>query len=202
MSVYETLLKLFEANSQLAISDILKGLQEAGYLKDSEYESLLNYQQTPKASSIFISYRRQDSRWFTRQLFQNLEEEFPGLEIFWDLELALGEDFTEAIENAVNKSSVLLAVIGNSWLQIRDENGLRRLDNPYDYVRFEIATALKRQMLVIPILIDKTPMPASKDLPEDLQGLIKRQALEVDEKRFRHDLAVLFNQIQTFMGKA
>jgi hypothetical protein len=200
VSVYQSLIKLYQEKTKpISVEEILENLKDAGYLTKIELDSLLRF---PKASGIFISYRRQDSRWFTRQLHELLQKEFPESKIFWDLELGLGEDFTLAIEKAVQESNVLLAVIGNNWLNTQDETGQRRLDNPYDFVRLEIAAALKRSILIIPILIDKTPMPQAKDLPSDLQDLVKRQALEVDEKRFRHDIELLLTQLKTYFEKA
>jgi hypothetical protein len=203
VSVYATLLKLYqEKPQQIDSRKILQKLKDEGHLSDTELAHLLELQKTVFTSGIFISYHRQDSRWFTRDLHAILLDEFPNTEIFWDLELALGEDFTQAIEKAVQSCSVMLVVMGNNWLNAQDETGQRRLDNPHDYVGLEIAAALKRSILIIPILIDKTPMPQAKDLPRDLQDLVKRQALEVDEKRFRHDIELLLTQLKTYFEKA
>jgi hypothetical protein len=55
---------------------------------------------------------------------------------------------------------VLLALIGLKWLDARDENGThRRLDDPDDFVRIEIVTALQRNIPVIPILLDGAKIP-------------------------------------------
>jgi hypothetical protein len=86
--------------------------------------------------------------------------------------IALGEDFVEVIENTVAKCDVLIAVIGNNWLISKDDQGNRRLDNPEDFVRMEIGTALKRNIRVIPVLVDGAEMPRSTDLPEDLKRLV------------------------------
>jgi hypothetical protein len=128
-------------------------------------------------------------------LQEAIRQEFPNIAIFWDLELSLGENFVEAIEDAVNQCQVLLAIIGEDWLTISNEQGQRRLDNPNDFVRLEIAQALKRSIRVIPVLVDHKIMPTSEDLPDELKQLTQRQALEVDEKRFRHDVNVLLLEL-------
>ena len=119
---------------------------------------------------IFISYRRQESGWSARSLHDRLCREFNPDQIFMDLDaIALGEDFVDAIETTVDRCDVLVAVIGNNWLTCKDDHGDRRLDNPEDFVRMEIATALSREIRVIPVLVDGALMPRTTDLPEDLR---------------------------------
>ena len=55
-----------------------------------------------------------------------------------------GVDFAEVIKDAVNSCAVLVALIGRQWATLTDEEGARRLDNPDDFVRFEVKTALVR----------------------------------------------------------
>jgi hypothetical protein len=80
---------------------------------------------------------------------------------------------------------VLIAVIGNGWLISRD--GKRRLENSEDYVRIEIATALERDIRLIPVLVDGASMPQPGDLPDDLKALARRNALQLSHDRFRTD---------------
>jgi hypothetical protein len=89
------------------------------------------------------------------------------------------EDFVKTIEETVGSCDVLIAVIGKGWLTSCDQEGQRRLDNPEDVVRTEIATALKRDILVIPVFVDGTSMPRSRDLPDDLKALVRRNALRL-----------------------
>src|SRR5208282_3978071 len=91
------------------------------------------------SGQIFISYRREESRWSARSLHDRLCVDFDREQIFMDLDaIALGEDFVEVIETTVAKCDVLLAIIGDNWLTSKDERGNRRLDNPQDFVRMEI----------------------------------------------------------------
>jgi hypothetical protein len=82
-------------------------------------------------------------------------------------------------------------VIGKRWLLSPDEGGKRRLDNLEDFVRLEIATALERNIRVIPVLVDAASMPRSNDLPDDLKLLARRNALELSHNRFNADFGSL-----------
>src|SRR6266436_4869461 len=137
---------------------------------------------------IFISYRREESRWSTRSLYDRLCAHFDRKQIFMDIDaIALGDDFVKAIEKTVGECDVLIAVIGARWLISKDEHDGRRLDNPEDFVRREIATALKREIRVIPVLVDGALMPRSIELPDDLKPLVRRNALQVTDTGFDDD---------------
>jgi hypothetical protein len=140
------------------------------------------------SGQIFISYRRQDSSAWAGRLSDHLSNHFPANQIFMDVDsVDLGEDFVKTIEETVGSCDVLIAVIGKDWLTSRDQAGQRRLDNPEDFVRIEIATALKRGIRVIPVLVDGVEMPRSNDLPDDLKALVRRNALQLSHERFRTD---------------
>jgi hypothetical protein len=146
---------------------------------------------------IFISYRREESRWSARSLHDRLSGSFGPKQIFMDIDaIALGEDFVKAIETTVAKCDVLIAVIGNNWLTSKDDKGLRRLDSPEDFVRMEIATALRRDIRVIPVLVDGVSMPRSADLPDDLKPLVRRNALQISDTSFDGDCQRLVDAIE------
>ena len=132
---------------------------------------------------IYISYRRQETAWPARQLYDELVEHFPAEHVVKDY-TEPGVDFVERITAAVGSCDVLLALIGPQWLTITDDNGQRRLDNPEDYVRIEIETALTRKIRVIPILVDEAPMPRENQLPASLAALVRRNALEINPDTF------------------
>lgn len=137
------------------------------------------------SSGIFISYRRADSDYPAGWLFERLAEHFGRARVFKDVDsLQPGDDFAEVITTAVSSCSALVAVIGERWLTITDEYGRRRLDNPEDFVRLEIEAALTRGVRVIPVLVNGAGMPRSTDLPPGLQGLVRRQAVELSPYRF------------------
>src|SRR5688572_2423484 len=100
-------------------------------------------------AGIFFSYRRSDSAGYTGRLMDDLKSQFPDNEVFRDVEaIEAGADFVEAIDAAVKSCSVLLAVIGPRWLSVTDNGGRRRIDDPNDFVRLELASALRRNVRV------------------------------------------------------
>jgi TIR domain/Sulfatase-modifying factor enzyme 1 len=138
--------------------------------------------------TIFISYRRGQDAGFAGRLFDRLERTFRRKALFMDVDsIAPGQDFVSILEARVAECDVLLALIGRGWLTATDEAGRRRLDNPEDFVRIEIATALAQAKRVIPVLIDDVPMPRSEDLPEILRPLVRRQATRLSHDRFKAD---------------
>jgi hypothetical protein len=146
---------------------------------------------------IFISYRREESRWSAKMLRERLSRSFEPQQIFMDIDtIAPGEDFVKAIETTVAKCDVLIGVIGNNWLTSKDDHGDRRIENPEDFVRMEIATALKREIRVIPVLVDGALMPRSTDLPDDLKPLVRRNALPIGETSFDGDCIRLVSAIE------
>ncbi len=137
---------------------------------------------------IFISYRREESRWSARSLYDRLSASFGPKQIFMDIDaIALGEDFIKAIERTVSECDVLIAIIGANWLTSKDDQGDRRLNNPEDFVRMEIATALSRDIRVIPVLVDGALMPRPTELPDDLKPLVRRNALRISDTSFDGD---------------
>jgi tetratricopeptide (TPR) repeat protein len=134
---------------------------------------------------IFISYRRQETAWPAGRLYDVLVEHFPAEQVFKDVDnIDPGDDFVERITAAVSSCDVLLALIGQQWLTITDETGQRRLDNPGDYVRLEIETALTRKIRVIPILVDDAEMPRANQLPANLAPFARRNAVEINPLSF------------------
>jgi hypothetical protein len=147
-------------------------------------------------SRIFISYRREDSSYPADRLFKGLAGYFGADNVFKDIDtIPYGADFEKVIEAKVSSCDALIAVIGKDWLNAKDANGNRRLDNARDWVRNEIATALKRDVLVIPFLLDDVVMPEPRDLPEDLARLAKRQKLQTSIGHFDRDVDRLIRSL-------
>jgi hypothetical protein len=152
-------------------------------------------------SGIFVSYRRQDSQMAAGRLADCIKEEFGDAEIFRDVEnIDPGADFTEVLSRALNSCVVMLVVIGPQWLTIADKNGRRRLDSPSDWTRVEVATALQRNIRVIPVLLENTPMPEEAELPPDLAKLALRQALDLSDKRWTADTDKLMDTLARIPG--
>jgi hypothetical protein len=145
---------------------------------------------------IFISYRRDDSAFPAGWLYDRLCAHLGSGQVFKDVDSTEpGDNFVRVLEDAVGSCLVLLALIGDHWLDITDETGQRRLDNPDDFVRLEIEAALRRDVLVVPVLVGRAPMPKSEQLPDSLRELSQRQAIELSPNRFESDVARLVRVI-------
>jgi len=152
-----------------------------------------------RSANIFINYRREDSSGYAGRLFDALSSHFAG-RLFMDIDtLEPGVDFVEAIEQAVGSCEVLIVVIGREWLTIKDAAGQRRLDDPADFVRLEVETALGRKVRVIPVLVQDTPMPRTEELPPALARLARRNAIEISDARWAYDVDRLAHTIQRIL---
>jgi hypothetical protein len=146
---------------------------------------------------IFVTYRRDDSKADAGRICDHLVDRFGKNRVFFDIDtIPPGEDFAQYLQAKVSECDVLVAVIGKHWLAATDERGTRRLDNPNDFVRLEIASALKRNIPVFPILVDEAEMPRAQDLPDELAALSRQQAMELRHVGFRPQLQLLFRAIE------
>lgn len=154
--------------------------------------------------NTFISYRRDDAAGYAGRLHEALEDRLGRDQIFRDVDtLQPGQDFAEAIESRLNECRVFLALIGREWLDARDSTGQRRIDQSYDYVRLEISRALsRRDVLVIPVLIEGASMPAAEALPEDLRSLARKQAVHLRDDAWDHDVGRLASAISSAKAAA
>jgi hypothetical protein len=139
---------------------------------------------------IFISYRREDASGYAGRLNDQLAAHFGANHVFIDVDdISPGVDFAQAIERKVSSCDVLVALIGRRWLN-------NRLEDPNDFVRREIGTALERNIRVIPVLVDGAAIPQAHQLPPDLSMLARRQVLEMSDSRFHDDVKRLIRSIE------
>jgi hypothetical protein len=154
-----------------------------------------------QSHGVFISYRREDTAPYARLLKEHVGSRFPDVPVFMDLDsIEAGLDFAEVIESALRSCVVLIVLIGREWLTIADDDDCRRLDNPDDYVRFEIRTALRRCVRVVPVLVDGAKPPQRQQLPTDLDKLARLNALEMSYTRFEYDESRLMDVIQRVLA--
>ena len=152
------------------------------------------------AHAIFISYRRDDTEGEAGRLFDDLTRAFGSDAVFMDVAgIDPGIDFRKAIDDNVACCGVLLAIIGPTWATITGEDGARRLDNENDYVRLEIASALKRNIAVIPVLVHDAHMPHSPQLPDDLKDLAYRNSVEITHARWNSDVQLLIKALTQYV---
>lgn len=150
--------------------------------------------------SVFISYRREDSEGQAGRLFRDLVAHFGEDSVFMDVKgIDAGRDFRRAIDEQVSTCDVLLAIIGRSWTEAKDESGRRRLEDPEDFVRLETSTALKRDIPVIPVLVGGTRMPRKEQLPKDLEALAYRNGVELTHARWDSDVQVLIKSLGRYI---
>jgi hypothetical protein len=150
--------------------------------------------------SIFISYRRDDSEGEAGRLSDDLAQTFREESVFMDVNaIQPGRDFRKAIDDSIRECSVLLAIVGREWLESKDALGRRRLDDETDFVRLEIASALRRDIPVIPVLVRGAKMPRAEQLPADLQELAYRNAVELTHARWKSDVQVLIQALRPHM---
>jgi hypothetical protein len=147
-------------------------------------------------SGIFISYRREDSAEKAHSLYQALRSHFGADGVFIDVEnIGLGENFAAVIDEKVGFCDALIAIIGTKWLNSADKEGTRRLDDPDDWVRLEILSAINRGIKVIPVLVNDATPPGQQDLPYPLAGLAQFQALDL-HRTFNEGVARLYLQVE------
>jgi len=109
-----------------------------------------------------------------------------------DVEMPPGVDFVERIDEVLSGCAALIIVMGPRWPDVADGDGRPRLHDPGDFVRREVAAALRRvEVVVIPALVGGAKMPSGEQLPEDLRPLTRRNALELSHGRWRYDVGRL-----------
>jgi formylglycine-generating enzyme required for sulfatase activity len=149
-------------------------------------------------SKVLISYRREDSAHVTGRIYDRLVQQFGRTAVFKDVDsIPLGIDFRTYLDQQVAKCDVFLAVIGRNWMKPQGQKGKSRLADPADFVRLEIEAALKRQIPVIPVLVEGASIPAVDRLPTSLQGLSYRNGIVVrPDPDFHRDMDRLIEHLR------
>ena len=154
------------------------------------------------SSRIFISYRREETAYPASWLYDRLRSQFGGAQVFKDVDnIKPGDDFVDTITSAVGSCDVLLAVIGPRWAAVTDARGRRRIDDPADFVRLEVETALGRNVRVIPLLVDHAEMPDGAELPRTLAPLVRKHALELSPSHFTRDAEELVAVLRSVLAE-
>ena len=151
---------------------------------------------------IFISYRRDDAGGFAGRLGDALSSRYGAGNVFRDVDdIVAGSQFVAVLEQALAASDVFLPLIGRAWLD-RGPAGGPRLHDGDDYVRREIATALARDIRIIPVLLDGARLPRADELPRELEPLISRQAITLDDRSWSTDVEALVQAIDAASSAA
>jgi hypothetical protein len=139
--------------------------------------------------TVFISYRRGDTAGEARALFDYLSNLLGEKSVFMDVDsIALGRDFRTVLQETTAACDLMLVLIGRTWVDVRDENGRTRIEDPSDYVRLEIESALKRNIPVTPVLVQGAHIPDPEQLPAEIRDLAYRNAFELSHNRWVSDV--------------
>jgi hypothetical protein len=156
------------------------------------------------ANQIFISYRRDDSAAITGRIYDRLIQKFGRQAIFKDVDsIPLGINYRKYLDSIVSECAVILVVIGDKWMESSGEAGKCRLDDPRDFVRIEIESALRRDIPVIPLLVQDASLPTEESLAESLQELAYRNGLTIGhDPHFHGDISRLIADLETILMPA
>ena len=146
-----------------------------------------------------MSYRRRgEGAGYGGRVADKLVEHFGVGQCFRDVDdIESGVDFVKTIQEAVGTCEVLVAIIGPDWTTQTDARGTRRLDDPKDFVRLEVAAALQRDIRVIPVLVGGADIPSEHELPDVLSALSRRQVHELTDTRWEYDITKLVTSIES-----
>ncbi|MBE9137052.1 tetratricopeptide repeat protein [Nodosilinea sp. LEGE 07088] len=154
--------------------------------------------------SIFISYRISDSANITDRIRERLARHFGAEQIFRDVQsIPKGIDYRDYIDNELRNCQVMVAVVGPQWLNATDAEGNRRLDQPDDWVRREIETALQRGIPLIPVLVNQAQQLNAAELPDSIQALAYRSSTTArKDPDFDPDMARLIESLGAVLAGA
>ena len=148
--------------------------------------------------TVFLSYRREDSADVAGRIYDRLAQAFGQDQVFKDVDsIPLGVDFRDHLQQVVGRCDVLLAVIGDQWLGASKPDEGLRLDNPKDFVRIELESALQRGIPVVPVLVRGAAVPQESDLPASLGALAYRSGISVRaDPDFHRDMDRLIDGVR------
>jgi len=147
---------------------------------------------------IFISYRKNDSSFYADFLFGYLRAEIADVRVFRDTDtLRAGMLFSEKITESIASCDILLALIGKKWMGMK-EGGRRRIDQEDDWVRLEVAEALRLNKWVIPCLVGGAKMPAGNELPAEIAPLTERHGVTLTLRDLRRDIERLIQNLKSW----
>ena len=150
---------------------------------------------------VFLCYRREDTQGFARGIYESLASKYGQERVFRDIDsIPAGVRFPTWIKSKVGQCSVMIVLIGDSWLSAKDPTGQRRLDLPGDWVRQEIETALRRDIPIIPVRLQGAPMPSEDELPPSIADLTNFQSAEVSDSRWAFDVGLVIQAIDNLIA--
>lgn len=150
---------------------------------------------------IFISYRRSDAAGHAGRIYDYLKNYFGEERVFFDVDtIKPGTNFEQKINTELEQTGAVLVLIGRQWLDVKDASGNRRLDDSQDYVRLEVESALRKNVTVIPVLLQGAEIPSGRSLPEPLYELSRRNAIRLDDDQWNSDFKLLAATLSSALG--
>jgi len=144
--------------------------------------------------NIFITYRRDDSSAISELLHDRLASLFPRARVFIDVQdIPAGTDWQKLLSERLRSYDVVLAVIGAAWLSMLNE---RAANGVNDFVRWEVAEALRQNKRIIPVLIDGAQLPTVEELPADVVRLASLQAMPLKRDTRDRDIAAIAAELR------
>jgi hypothetical protein len=144
-------------------------------------------------NSVFVSYRRSDTQGEAGRLTDTLENLLDAACVFRDTDdIAAGEAFDAVLNGELAGTRAVVVLIGKHWLP---ELTTRLGGHEPDYVRMEVATALRLGKQVIPVLLQGAELPSAEQLPHDLRGLVSHQTISVRDEAWIQDMGRLADAI-------
>jgi hypothetical protein len=130
-------------------------------------------------------------------VFDHLAARFGVRNVFMDVEggIRRGADFAETLRAALAGAEAVVAVVGPRWTTCTRSDGRRRLEVPDDWVRNEIATALRRPIPVVTVLVGGARLPTPGELPAELAPMLAREAAELSDSRWLDDATKLCDDL-------
>ena len=192
-----SLIAFDDVNQTVSISPPVHAFLRSLQLRQDRAEANRRSSSGKVEGIIGISYRRDDAAAHAGRLYDRLSQRFGFDCVFLDVDAILpGENFVQATRRRMDGATAWLVVMGPNWARSVSSRGERRLDDPDDFVRIEVATALERDIPVIPVLVAGATMPRSEELPPDLQGLVHRQAIALDDSGFHQGVDQLIYALE------
>ena len=151
---------------------------------------------------IFVSYRREPDQYVAGNLCRELRRQFGESQVIRDKEsIEGGVSWKEYVLGEIDRDAVLLVLVGKDWSDIRHASGSRRLDNPEDPIRLEIADALRDGATIIPLLLENAQMPAAADLPPEIAPFAELNALKLRDGDWEPDVAKIVQRLERVGAK-
>jgi hypothetical protein len=153
-------------------------------------------------NAVFVSYRRTDSIDITGRIYDKLVSELGRGAIFKDIDsIPLGSDFRKHIDDSLKNCKAFLLVMGKNWKGEPGASGRDRIDDPRDLIRIEVETALRRNIPVIPVLVQGAEIPSDETLPESMRDIAYRQAIRVrSDPDFHRDVERIALFLKSHLG--